>query len=656
MMMCGIVGYLGTRPAIPLLIDSLKRLEYRGYDSSGLALMHEESHTYHILKAVGKLSNLDVEVNAQHDTLAPFLESSPERVLHQVGIGHIRWATHGAPTQANAHPHEGTFSRIVLVHNGIIENYAQLKTWILTQRPSTVFTSDTDTEVVAQLLELCLEQHPAGAEHAPFEEVFREALSKLHGAFALTVIDPREPDKLYIARQQAPLLIGVLEPPGEYLVASDTVAVAQHTNKVIFMENGQYGIVSTHGIQLKTLDGIAVKPEISTIQTGQLLIEKKGFKHYMLKEIYDQPDVVRQSLSGRLTSAEAPITLLDQDGTANTQAHSESFTRLLREAERVIILGCGSSYHAGLVGKYFIESLCRIPVEVESAGEFRYRTPVITPKTLVFAISQSGETADTLEAIRIVNRLGGQTAVITNREESSMTRECRFTLPVRAGVEVSVCATKSFVAQVVVLFLIGMALAEARIAVGLLDEANLPDSLASLKTGFLHIPAVMESMLTNLEGYKHIAKKYGNFKDMLFIGRGINYPVALEGALKLKEISYLHAEAYSGSELKHGPIALLDNTMPVLSVLAEGILFEKILSNCQEARARDARMVAITNVAEHPTYGQVFDDIIVVPQTLEALSPLIMSIPLQLISYYIAEYLGKDVDQPRNLAKSVTVE
>lgn len=644
--MCGIVGYLGTRPVIPILLDSLKKLEYRGYDSSGLALMHEEATQFDILKAVGKLENLTTLVESRKGDLRPYLQESPEEVLRQVGIGHIRWATHGAPTERNAHPHMGTSGRVVLVHNGIIENYAELKQWVLEKRPETVFNSETDTEVVVQLLETVCELMP----DASFERVIQQVLGMLTGAYALTILNKSQPDRLYVARQQAPLLIGVLEPPGEYLVASDTVAVAQHTNRVIFLENGQYGVLSNHGVQIRTLDGIAIKPVVEQIQTGPLMVEKGGYKHFMLKEIHEQPNVVRQSLQGRLNDAHQPVALLDSG--AATPQQQQQLAELLQTVDRIVILGCGSSFHAGLVGKYFLETLCQIPVEVESAGEFRYRTPVINEKTLVLAISQSGETADTLEAVRIVNRYGATTIAITNREESSITRESRFTLPVRAGVEVSVCATKSFIAQVVVLYLIGLAMAEARLQ----NSPEVAQAITRLKQEFLQIPVLMESILANAEAMKALAKTYGNYRDMLFIARGVNFPVALEGALKLKEISYLHAEGYSGSELKHGPIALLDKDMPVVSILSDGVVFEKMISNCQEARARDAKMIAITNIAEHPAYPGVFDHVVLVPKTSDALSPLLMILPLQLLSYYIAEYLGKDVDQPRNLAKSVTVE
>lgn len=635
--MCGIVGYLGRKSVVPLIVESLRQLEYRGYDSAGVAYL-EEDHTLKVYKSSGKLVNLE-------RTLPSDLFAQNGKNIH-LGIGHIRWATHGAPTDLNAHPHLSQCGEIALVHNGIIENFMDLK--IDLQKKGYLFLSDTDTECVVHLLADCYkeaQEETAKNGNAPldFFQVVRTAIQRLKGAYAFAVISRQNPEKLYAVRSHAPLVIGVGEE--EHMVASDVVAVAEHTNKIIYLRDEEIAEISPEGVRIQTISGVTIDPVVEQISTGPLLIDKKGYKHFMLKEIHEQPDVVRNSLAGRLHGDDLPIQLLPEN-----DPRLAVLKELLTRTERIYIIGCGTSFHAGLVGKYFIEELVRVPVEVEAAGEFRYRNPIINEKTTVVVMSQSGETADTLEALRQSAQKGAKVIAITNREDSTMAREADVVLPVRAGVEVSVCATKSFTAQIIVLYLLGLALAETR--------KSYDETLISLlKSELIKIPTLIESVLSSPEPIQALAKKYGGARDVLFIARGINYPVALEGALKLKEISYIHAEGYSGSELKHGPIAMLDESIPVISVLVPGIVFDKMISNCQEAKARDAKVIGISSNEEvSGTYAATFDATLSIPYTQELLSPLVASVPLQLLSYYMAEHLGKDVDQPRNLAKSVTVE
>jgi len=631
-MMCGIVGYVGRRNLAPLLIESLSTLEYRGYDSSGIAVWEPTRGEFGIHKATGKLMNLINVLPSDMLTDAPTTET-------QVGIGHIRWATHGAPTVDNAHPHVGQAGNVVLVHNGIIENFAEIKQDL--QAKGIEFKSQTDTETVAHLMEDVLEE----TDH-DFLKAIAKIRSRLHGAYALTMMHRQAPGKLYAARQQAPLVIGVGN-NGEYWVASDVVALVSYTNQIIYLEDGQYAELSTDGIKLFGKENEVIEPKINTIQTGPLTVDKKGYKHFMLKEIYEQPDVVRQALLERMTDVDSPIYLAND--TPMPEKESMTIAQLTEGVTRVVIIGCGTSFNAGMVAKYLMEELVRIPVEVEGAGEYRYRNPVISDDTLVIAISQSGETADTLEALRMAIRKGAKTIALTNRPDSTMAREVDAVINVRAGVEVSVCATKSFVAQIVSLYLLGMMMTESR-------SNDRAVDLTTLKKALQQLPTQMEALLSHTEPLQKLARKYGSHTSMLFIARGIGFPAAMEGALKLKEISYIHAEGYSGAELKHGPIALLDESMPVVALMADGCVFEKMLSNCQEAKARDARMIGITNKPIPNGYEDTFDDVVMYPVCHEWVSPLLGSIPLQLLSYYTAEFLGKDVDQPRNLAKSVTVE
>jgi glutamine---fructose-6-phosphate transaminase (isomerizing) len=619
--MCGIVGYIGKRAVVQLVLESLQALEYRGYDSSGIAFL-DENHELSIYKAAGKLANLK-------SRLPESLFAKNGKQTH-IAMGHTRWATHGPPTDTNAHPHKSAGGRIAVIHNGIIENFSEIRERL--KAKGIAFQSDTDTECVVHLIEDIAETEP------DFDKVLQLLAKQLDGTYALVVMNKDIPNKLYGIRHQAPLVIGVGH--GELFIASDFAGVAPHTSKVAYLKDSQIVELSETGYRVFDFDGRPVSLTEEVLSADHLIVDKLGFKHFMLKEIYEQSDVVRNALSGRLHSSDTPVTLL-----------SAEQLQAIQHAERVYIVACGTSYHAGLVGKYLIEELCQVPVDVETAGEFRYRNTLVNNKTVVIAISQSGETADTLMAIRQSIAKGATVITITNREDSTMARESQVVVPVRAGVEVSVCATKSFTAQLVALYLIGIQLAEV-----LKKPSATPERLHDLKQALLRVPPLIEKILADPHDIQNLAKKYGNAHNMIYIARGINYPVALEGALKLKEISYIHAEGYSGSELKHGPIALLDNQLPVVAVLTPGIAYEKMISNCQEARARDAQVLAFHCGPITTEKATTFTDVCLMPETDELLSPLISSIPLQLFSYYIAEYLGKDVDQPRNLAKSVTVE
>jgi glutamine---fructose-6-phosphate transaminase (isomerizing) len=629
--MCGIVGYLGQRAVVPLIINSLRQLEYRGYDSSGIAFLNKDQQltTY---KASGKLVNLENQLpeglNKDHPVFSGF----------EVGIGHIRWATHGAPNDVNAHPHVSGNGTLAVVHNGIIENYFDIRQAL--QAQGYTFLSETDTECVAHLLDANSKKHPQD-----FIAAIRQTLQALKGTFALCILNQHTPERLYAIRCQAPLVVGKDSQQSGFVVASDTVAMAAYTNQVLYLKDHELVEISPDGIRLFDLDGEPKPVAFQTIQTQSLLVDKKGYKHFMLKEIYEQPDVLRHSLSGRLTGVQAPITLFE------APEQQQAFLQALAGINRIMVIGCGTSFHAGLVGKTVIEQLVRIPVEVAAAGECRYANPIWDKHTLVVAISQSGETADTLASLRLATEAPSRPVVLTmtNRDDSSMARDSDWVLPVRAGVEVSVCATKSFLAQVAVLQLLALTLAEQR-------QTQPAEEIIALKTGLLQLPSQLEAMLADLSPYQALAQQYSHAPNMIFIARGVNYPVAMEGALKLKEISYIHAEGYSGSELKHGPIALLDASMPVVAVLAPGVVMEKMISNCQEAKARNAQLIGFTCEPLPDGTETIFDNVVNLPTTHELLTPLLTALPLQALAYYMAEALGKDVDQPRNLAKSVTVE
>lgn len=614
--MCGIVGYIGNKPAVDILLDGLEQLEYRGYDSSGIAV--KCPNEIKVYKAEGKLKNLREE-------LAPHAYEISKSTL---GIGHIRWATHGAPTVVNAHPHTCGCGKLVVVHNGIIENYKELKAEL--EAKGCKFRSQTDTETVAHLVAMIY------GEVKDLTKAVQMATKRLEGAYALCIMHNDEPNKLVATKRNAPLVVGVGE--NEYYVASDVPAIIKHTNKAIYIKDNQVVTLTPNSLKLEDEFGGEIIPKVEVLPWEPVALSKMGFKHFMLKEIHEQPDVIRNILIGKLHTSDSPIVL---DEVKLTKEH-------LRKLNRIQVIACGTSLHAAMVGKYIIESFCGIPVDVEASSEYIYRKTVTNEHTLVIGVSQSGETADTLTAIKQAKAKGSHVLIITNRPDSAMAREADSLIPVSAGIEVSVAATKSYIAQLTSFYLLALYMAEIK-------ESMPTDELNEIKAEMLVLPQKIEQILAHKEGIQACARKYANTRDFIYIARGINYPTALEGALKLKEISYINATGYPAGELKHGPIAMLDETMPVLSILMQGSVFEKLLSNSEEAKARNARMVALTNSSE-PKLEDLFDYIIKVPEVHEFLSPIIATVPLQLIAYYIAEFLGKDVDQPRNLAKSVTVE
>ena len=606
--MCGIVGYVGYKPVVDILLDGLEQLEYRGYDSSGIAVKCTDS--IKVYKAEGKLVNLREE-------LAPHAYEISKATL---GIGHIRWATHGAPTVVNAHPHTCGCGKLVVVHNGIIENYKELKAEL--EAKGCQFRSQTDTETVAHLIAMIY------GEVKDLTKAVQLATKKIEGAYALGIMHNDEPNKLVVTKRNAPLIIGVGE--NEYYAASDVPAIIKHTNRAIYLKDNQVATLTPSSLKLEDEFGNEVIPKVEVLPWEPVALSKMGYKHFMLKEIHEQPDVIRNILIGKLHTSDSPIVLNEV------------------KLNRIQIIACGTSLHAAMVGKYIIEAFCGIPVDVEPSSEYIYRKTVTDEHTLVIGVSQSGETADTLTAIKQAKAKGSHVLIITNRPDSAMAREADSLIPVSAGIEVSVAATKSYIAQLTSFYLLALYMAETK--------ESLPEvELNEIKSEMLILPQKIEQILAHKENIQACARKYASTRDFIYIARGINYPTALEGALKLKEISYINATGYPAGELKHGPIAMLDETMPVLSILMQGKVFEKLLSNSEEAKARNARMVALTNSSD-PKLEDLFDFIIKVPEVHEYLSPIVATIPLQLIAYYIAEFLGKDVDQPRNLAKSVTVE
>jgi len=614
--MCGIVGYTGKSPVLDILLDGLEQLEYRGYDSSGIAVKcFDEIKVY---KAVGKLRNLREEL-ASH---------AYETAKSTSGIGHIRWATHGAPTTVNAHPHTCNCGKLAVVHNGIIENYKELKTKLEAQ--GCVFKSQTDTETVAHLVA------QKYAQTNDLTKAVELATSEIEGAYALEIMHNDEPDKLVVTKRNAPLIIGIGQ--DGYYAASDIPAFIKHTNKAVYLSDNQIATLTPNSLKIQDEKGNEVVPKIEQLPWEPVALSKMGYKHFMLKEIHEQPDVIRNILAGKLHASDEPVELSEVKLTRED----------LKDLNRIQVIACGTSLHAAMVGKYLIEDFCSIPVDVEASSEYIYRKTVTDSKTLVIGVSQSGETADTLTAIKQAKAKGSHILIITNRPDSAMAREADSLLSVNAGIEVSVAATKSYIAQLTSFYLLALYLAEIKTSA---DSVKIN----KLKSEMLLLPQKIEQILANKEQIQTCARKYSGTRDFIYIARGINYPTALEGALKLKEISYINATGYPAGELKHGPIAMLDETMPVLSILMNGSVYEKLLSNSEEARARNARMIVLTNSKDHKL-DELFDYIIRVPDADEMLSPIIAIVPLQLIAYYIAEFLGKDVDQPRNLAKSVTVE
>ena len=614
--MCGIVGYVGNKSVVNILLDGLEQLEYRGYDSSGVAVMCDSE--IKVYKAIGKLQNLRDELTGHEK----------EYSQSTMGIGHIRWATHGAPTLLNAHPHTCTCGNLVVVHNGIIENYKELREELSSD--GCVFRSQTDTEAVAHLVARKY------AECKDLTEAVRLASEEIEGAYALCVMHNDCKNTLVITKRNAPLLVGIGE--GEYYAASDVPAIIKHTNKAVYLEDNQIATLTPDSMQLIDVDGNKITPKIEVLPWEPVALSKMGYKHFMLKEIHEQPDVIRNILVGRLHAPDENIVLNEVKLTKDT----------LKNLDRIQIIACGTSLHAAMIGKYLIESFCGIAVDVEASSEYIYRKTVTNERTLVIGVSQSGETADTLTAIKQAKAKGSHILIITNRPDSAMAREADSLIPVNAGIEVSVAATKSYIAQLMAFYLLSLYMSEIK-------DSIAASTLTSLKAELMLLPQKIEQILAHKENIQAVARAYANTKDFIYIARGINYPTALEGALKLKEISYINATGYPAGELKHGPIAMLDETMPVLSILMNGSVYEKLLSNSEEAKARNARMIALTN-SKDEKLNDLFEHIIRVPDVQELFSPIIAIIPLQLLAYYIAEFLGKDVDQPRNLAKSVTVE
>ena len=611
--MCGIVGYIGDKQAYPILINGLKRLEYRGYDSAGISLFSNEIKIY---KKKGKVSDLETHV-------------SNEDISGNIGIGHTRWATHGEPNDVNSHPHSSMNGKFVLIHNGIIENYNLLKNKLIDR--GYTFQTETDTEVLVNLIEYIYIKGNVSAEIA-----VRLALSKVVGAYGLAIMCKDEPDKLIAARKGSPLVIGVGE--GEYFIASDATPIVEHTKSVIYLNDDDVAILGKDGLTLKTIKNDKLTPKVQQVDLDIGEIEKNGFDHFMLKEIFEQPRSILDTFRGRVSVEKNEIHL---------GGLYQVLPKLI-EAKRIIIIGCGTSWHAGLVGEYLLEDLARIPVEVEYASEFRYRNPIINKDDIVIAISQSGETADTLAAIRLAKQAGATVIGICNVVGSSIPRETDAGVYTHAGTEIGVASTKAFTAQVTVLAMMAMML-------GFEKKHITAENYSILINELNDIPAKIEKILTQNNEYLKLGELYKDATNFLYLGRGYLFPVALEGALKLKEISYIHAEGYPAAEMKHGPIALIDEKMPVVVIATKDKSYEKIVSNIQEVKARKGIVIAIVNEGD-AIIRNMADHVLEVPETREELSALLTVIPLQLLSYHIAVLRSCNVDQPRNLAKSVTVE
>ncbi len=617
--MCGIVGYIGTNKAVPIILEGLKRLEYRGYDSAGLAVYCDDGELA-VRRAKGKLRNLEdaIRMNPVDGTF---------------GIGHTRWATHGRPTEENAHPHRDCKGAVVVVHNGIVENYLALKQQL--QSEGHVFKTETDTEVIAHLVEKHF--------HGNLEEAVRGAVKDLTGVFALAVISSSDPNKIVAARSGPPVVIGIGD--NEYFVASDVPAILSHTQDMFFLADGDMAVLTREGVRLSDFDGRPVVRQVSRILWNPIQAEKGGYQHFMLKEIFEQPRAVRDTTLGRVGQETGRIFLDEMDISA------AEFARF----RQVRIIACGTSWHAALAGKFMIERLARIPTEVDYGSEFRYRDPLVSSDTLTVVISQSGETADTLAAQREAKQKGSKTLAICNVVGSMITREAAGTIYTHAGPEIGVASTKAFTCQLTALFILAMHLGQANHR---LDE----DTSRCLVQELLHIPGKLETVLSHDSVYEALARTLQHSRDSLFLGRGIHYPIALEGALKLKEISYIHAEGYPAGEMKHGPNALIDENLPVVVISTRDpaseesrVLYEKTLSNIQEVKAREGIVVAVVTEGDHEA-RKTADHVIEIPAASDLLLPILEIVPLQLLAYHIAVRRGCDVDQPRNLAKSVTVE
>ncbi len=610
--MCGIVAYIGPREAYPILIKGLKRLEYRGYDSAGIALL---DGTLEVYKKAGKVADLDEACEGIDKTA-------------HIGMGHTRWATHGEPNDRNAHPHESQSGEMAIIHNGIIENYASLKEALI--KRGHTFKSDTDTEVLVHLIEDIRDNTGVG-----FEESVRMALSQVVGAYAIVIISKTNPEYLIGARKGSPLVVGVGD--GEYFMASDATPIVEYTRNVIYLNDGEIAVISVDGLTVKTIDNVTKTPYIHELEINLENLEKGGYEHFMLKEIFEQPKSIHDSFRGRI-----------HNNSAIVMAGINQYENKLKNIKRIIIVGCGTSWHAGLVGEYLFEEFARIPVEVEYASEFRYRNPVINEDDFVIAISQSGETADTLAAIGLAKEKGATIFGICNVVGSSIPRATDAGAYTHAGPEIGVASTKAFTAQVTALILMSLSIGHKN---GHLSDKRLRELLIELET----IPDKVEKTLKADKYIQELAAIYKDARNFLYLGRGVGFPVALEGALKLKEISYIHAEGYPAAEMKHGPIALIDEEMPVVVIATQRNHYEKVVSNIQEVKARKGKIIAIVTEGDTVVKG-IADYVIEIPDTEEAFLPLIATIPLQLLSYHIAVMRGCNVDQPRNLAKSVTVE
>jgi glucosamine--fructose-6-phosphate aminotransferase (isomerizing) len=610
--MCGIVGYIGDKDATPILLEGLKRLEYRGYDSAGIAVLTNGKIT--IEKESGKISQLEKLIEDDH-------------ISGKLGIAHTRWATHGHPTKLNAHPHSDCHGRLALIHNGIIENYAAIKTKLAAAGHK--FTTETDTEALVHLIE---EYY---TDKVSLEEAVRAALSQVEGTYGIAVISNTEPDMLVAARKGSPLVVGIGE--NEYVVASDVSAIISHTKDVTYLEDNEIAVISRDKVVIKTVDNLEVSKKVEKISFDLEKIEKSGYDHFMLKEIMEQPQTIEDSMRGRL---------LQEEGTARLGGIRHELDSLIY-APQLLISACGTSWHAALIGEYMFEEFARTPVEVEYASEFRYRDPVIERGSVMFVISQSGETADTLAALREAKRKGAKVLGICNVVGSTIARESDAGVYLHAGPEIGVASTKAFTSQVTVLALITLLLARMR-SMGASKGVEIVNEMKA-------IPKKVAQILSNHDAVKEIARTYYKSQNFLYLGRGYNFPVALEGALKLKEISYIHAEGYPAAEMKHGPIALIDENMPVVFIATKDSTYDKIISNIQEVRARKGKIIAIATEGDKEI-KHLADHVIYVPPTMEFLTPILTIIPLQLLAYYVAVLRGCDVDQPRNLAKSVTVE
>ncbi len=621
--MCGIVGYIGTKRSYPILMKGLHRLEYRGYDSAGCALISDEDNNLHVYKAKGKVSDLEATANEKDTT-------------GTLGIAHTRWATHGIPSEVNAHPHISESGNITLVHNGIIENYVTLREQL--KKRGFTFHSETDTEVLVQLIEYTQNKLGCGLGNA-----VRNALRLVVGAYAIAVIDKRHPDQLVAARKSSPLAVGVVEDNSEFFLASDASPIVEYTNQIVYLKDEEVAIIQrNHPLKVYNLKGTEADTEVKEVDLDLSMLDHEGYPHFMLKEIFDQPNVLKDCMRGRVVESpysHAPQVILS--------AVTNNRRQLLR-ARRIVIVSCGTSWHAGLIGKQLIEHFCRIPVEVAYASEFRYSEPVIEHDDVIIPISQSGETADTLAAIQLAKQQGALVYGIVNGVGSSIARESDTGTYIHVGPEIGVASTKAFTGQVTVLTMLALALGMIK---GTVEQDEYEATIRELQL----IPTKIEKILLQNDKIKNLASIFTYAKNFLYLGRGYNYPVALEGALKLKEISYIHAEGYPAAEMKHGPIALIDEEMPVVFLTNHHRRYQKVISNLQEVISRHGRILAIIEEGDEQVKNMV-TDFIEVPSTLSCLAPLLSVIPLQLLSYHIAVARGLNVDQPRNLAKSVTVE